>query len=29
MTEMSLMGNAAQLTPGKVRNWNSQKGVLV
>ena len=28
MTEMSLMGNAAQLTPGKVRNWNSEKGVL-
>ena len=28
MTEMSLMGNAAQLTPGKVRRWNSEKGVL-
>ena len=28
MTEMSLMGNAAQLTPGKVRNWDSKKGVL-
>ena len=28
MTEMSLMGNAAQLTPGKVWKFDSQKGVL-
>ena len=28
MTEMSLMGNAAQLTPGVVRNWNAEKGEL-
>ena len=28
MTEMSLMGNVAQLTPGKVRKFDSQKGVL-
>ena len=28
MTETGLMGNAAQLTPGVVRRWDSQKGVL-
>lgn len=28
MTEMSLMGNAAQLTPGVVRRWDSKKGEL-
>ena len=28
MTEMSLMGNAAQLTPGKVCKFDSEKGVL-
>ena len=28
MTEMSLMGNAAQLTPGKVCKFDPQKGVL-
>lgn len=28
MTAMGLMGNAAQLTPGVVRRWDSQKGEL-
>ena len=28
MTEMSLMGNAAQLTPGVVRKFDSGKGFL-
>ena len=28
MTEMSLTGNAAQLTPGVVRKWNAVKGEL-
>ena len=28
MTAMGLMGNAAQLTPGVVRRWDSKKGEL-